>query len=73
MYKYSSKCIDIIAIIAGIAEMVDGYKITDFKEIIYTIYRGFIVDFNLKAYFEIGTFNINRNKGLSLDSSWKSH
>ena len=56
MYKYGIKYIDTIAAMTRIVEMVDRCKITDFKEVIYIDYRGFIVDFNLKVYFEIENF-----------------
>jgi len=53
--------------------MVDGYEITNFEEIIYIDYWGYIIDFNLKAYFELQNFHIDCNKSSILDSSRKSH
>jgi len=72
-YKYGSKYIDTIVAIDSILEMVDGYEITHFEELLYTDHRGYIVDFNLKAYFEIQTFHLDQNEGLMLDSSRKSY
>jgi len=45
-HKYSTICIGTITVIARVIEMINGYEIMDFEEIIYADHRGFIIGLN---------------------------
>jgi len=51
--KSGSNQIDGVFSTKGILQHIEGYKLTNFEEIILTDYRGFIFDINIKLYFNI--------------------
>ena len=43
--------IDSLVVLHGILEYVDGYELIHNNEIIYSNYRGYIINMNLEQYF----------------------
>jgi len=72
-YIRGRKCIDLVAMSAGLLGYLRGCKMVNFTEIICTDHRGFIVDLDLNSYFEVETSNFDLRKLNKLDHRRKSH
>ena len=48
-----SKCIDTVLVTTGLLEFIDGSKLIDFNEVIFTDHRGYITDLVLEEYFNV--------------------
>ena len=58
-YIKGSKYINFITAISGLINYIDGYKLTNYNQIIESDYREYIIDLNFEQYFKISYFDID--------------
>ena len=57
----------------GIIQAIRGIKNTDFKDIINTDHRGFMIDLDMKKYFSVESSKHDQTDNVKLDSSKRTH
>ena len=59
-YIFRSKCIDFIAALRGVINHIEGCKLINYNQIIQSDHREYLFDINLKRYFKMSSFDIDR-------------
>ena len=71
IYVIGPKCIDSIAATCEILKYIDSSLLLDFNEIINIDHQGCAINIDLKDYFRMSSFNINKVDTSTLNS-WKA-
>ena len=71
--KKGSQTIDSIAASEGVMEYVEGSKLLDFNDIVFTDHRRYITDVNIEEYFGTQLSNYDKINHVVLNPSRRSH
>ena len=69
IYVKGTKQIDAVIAITNLLEVVQVSKLVDFKEIVHSNHRGFMVDIDIKEYFYVEHSEYYYADNMALDST----
>ena len=72
-HKDSSKCINLVVISCGLLEHIKRWKLVNYKEIIHSDYRRYLVDLNIVEYFKHLNSLYDKINKITLNLFKRSH
>ena len=73
IFKYGTKCIDIVLCSYGLLKYISGCQIVECDEVILNDHRGYVVNLEIERYCQCKLSRYDNPKHASLNNTKKSH